>query len=292
LTRMTASDRDRGPAGFDADATRLEHLAIAPPDETATLNRVTAAETFAQAAARRDEVAEARDLEAAERDRAAETRDLETARAEESISPDGPVTEGLRSRLRALLAEAAVDRKSAATDRRLAAEDRERAAKERAKAVAALRVAHFDDLTGAHRRGFGEDVLRGEIDRARRSGERLVLVMVDVNGLKDVNDARGHLAGDALLQDLVAAIRAKIRSYEPIVRLGGDEFAFTIGGVDRTGAEERCAAICADLAERPSQGKITVGIGELQEDDELADLFRRTDRALLEARPERRSHSR
>ncbi len=261
-------------------------------DETATLSRVTAAETYAQATARRDEVAEERDLEAAERDRTAEMRDLEIARAEESISPDGPVMDGLRSRLRALLAEAAEDRESAATDRRLAAEDRVRAAEARATAVAALRVAHFDDLTGAHRRAFGEDVLRGELDRARRSGKRLVLVMVDVDGLKDVNDARGHLAGDALLQDLVAAIRANVRSYEPIVRLGGDEFAFTIGGVDRAGAEERCAAICADLAKRPSQGRITVGMGELRDGDELADLFRRADRALLDARPERRSHSR
>jgi diguanylate cyclase (GGDEF)-like protein len=289
---MTASELDRAPAGSGSDATRREGLAIAPRDETATLSRVSAAEDHAEAAAQRDDLAKARDTEAAVRDRAAELRDHEIARAEESISPDGPVTEGLRHRLRALLAEAAADRAAAADDRRLAAEDRARAAGERAKAVAALRVAHFDDLTGAHRRGFGEDVLRGEIDRARRSGKRLVLVMVDVEGLKDVNDQRGHLAGDALLQDLVAAIRANVRSYEPIVRLGGDEFAFTIGGVERAGAEERCAAICADLAKRPSQGRITVGMDELRDGDELADLFGRADRALLDARPERRSHSR
>lgn len=211
---------------------------------------------------------------------------------EESGSPDGPVAEGLRDQLQVQLAEAATDWASAANDRRLAARDRARAAEERATAVAALRVAHFDDLTGAHRRGFGEDVLRGEIDRARCSGKRLVLVMVDVEGLKDVNDERGHLAADALLQDLVAAIRAHVRSYEPIVRLGGDEFAFTIAGVGTAGAEERCAAICADLAERPSHGRITIGIGELHAGDELADLFARADRALLDARPERRSQLR
>jgi diguanylate cyclase (GGDEF)-like protein len=289
---MKASEVDRAPASSDGDATSFEHPAIPPRDESATLSRVTAAEEHAHAAARRDEAAQGRDLEAAERDRAAEMRDHEIARAEESGSPDGPVAEGLRGQLQVQLGEAATDRAAAANDRRLGARDRARAAEERATAVAALRVAHFDDLTGAHRRGFGEDVLRGEIDRARRSGKRLVLVMVDVEGLKDVNDEQGHLAGDALLQDLVAAIRAHVRSYEPIVRLGGDEFAFTIGGVDRAGAEERCAAICADLAKRPSHGRITVGIGELHAGDELADLFGRTDRALLDARPERRSHSR
>ncbi|HEY6637887.1 MAG TPA: GGDEF domain-containing protein [Solirubrobacterales bacterium] len=260
--------------------------------EEVTLNGVNAAKGDARDATRRDYLARARDIEAAERDRSAETRDREISSAEQSLSPDGPVTEGLRHQLRALLGEAAADRESAADDRRLAAEDRARAAEERARAVAALNVAHFDDLTGAHRRGFGEDVLRGEIDRAGRTGQPLFLVMVDIDGLKDVNDERGHLAGDALLQDLVAAIRANVRSYEPIVRLGGDEFAFTIGGVDRAGAEERCAAICADLAERPSHGRITAGIGELHDGDELADLFGRADRALLDARSERRSHSR
>jgi diguanylate cyclase (GGDEF)-like protein len=190
------------------------------------------------------------------------------------------------------LAAAAHDRERAASDRRLAAEDRAQAAEDRAGALAALRVARCDDLTGAHRRGFGEAVLRGEMDRARRSGERVALVVVDVDGLKDVNDNHGHLAGDSLLKDLVAAIRANIRSHEPVVRLGGDEFAFTIGGVDRAGAEERCAAICADLARRPSHGSITVGIGELGEGDRLDGLLRRADAALVDARAGRLSRSR
>jgi diguanylate cyclase (GGDEF)-like protein len=256
-----------------------------------TLTRVNAAEEHAREAASRDELAKGRDVDAAERDRVAEMRDHEIAGVEESISPDGPVMEGLRHQLQALLAEAAADRDAAANDRRLAARDRARSAEERASAVEALHVAHFDDLTGAHRRGFGEDMLRGEIDRARRSGGGLALVFVDVVGLKNVNDRLGHLAGDALLQDVVAAIRANIRSYEAIARLGGDEFAFTIGGVDRTGAEERCAAICADLARRPSQGRITVGISELGDGDEFADLARRSDSALIAARLEQRSLS-
>ena len=256
-----------------------------------TLTRVNAAEEHAREAARRDELAKGRDIDAAERDRAAEMRDHEIAGVEASVSPDGPVTEGLRRQLQALLAEAAADRAAAANDRRFAAQDRARSAEDWASALAALRVAHFDDLTGAHRRGFGEDLFRAEIHRARRSGAPLALVIVDVDGLKEVNDREGHLAGDALLQDLVAAIRAYVRPYEPIVRLGGDEFAFTIAGVDRTGAEERCAAICADLASRPSQGRITVGISELCHGDDFVELSRRADSALIAARFEQRSRS-
>jgi diguanylate cyclase (GGDEF)-like protein len=291
LARMTASETSRAPADSGDAGTRPEHRADATRSGGVTVTGVNAAEVHAREAAGRDELAKGRDNDAAERDRAADRRDHEIAEVERSLSPDGPVTEGLRRQLRAVLAEAASDRAAAADDRRLAARDRERAAEERALALEALRVAHVDDLTGAHRRGFGEDMLRSEMDRARRSGGRLALVMVDVDGLKEVNDKQGHLAGDALLQDLVAAIRAKVRSYEPIVRLGGDEFAFTIGGVDTTGAEERCAAICADLGRRPSQGRITVGISELGEGDEFEDLSRRADSALIAARLKQRSRS-
>jgi diguanylate cyclase (GGDEF)-like protein len=260
---------------------------VSEPREAVTVSRVNAAEEHAREAARRDELARGRDIAATERDRVADLRDDEIARIGETVPPDGPVTERLRGQLRGLLAEASADRERAADDRRLAERDRVEAAEERRAAMTALQDAHLDDLTGANRRGFGEDLLRGEIDRARRSGERLALVMVDVDGLKDVNDEQGHLVGDELLRDLVASIRANIRSYEPIVRLGGDEFAFTIGGVDRAGAEERCAAICADLARRPTHGRITFGIGEFRDGDGFPDLFRRADSRLIQSRMDR-----
>jgi diguanylate cyclase (GGDEF)-like protein len=288
---MTVSEADRSPADTGNAAARSEPPANTPRSRGVTLTRVNAAEEHAREAARRDELAKGRDTDAAERDRAAEMRDREIARVEASVSPDGPVTEGLRRQLQALLAEAAADRAAAANDRRFAAQDRARSAEDWASALAALRVAHFDDLTGAHRRGFGEDLFSSEIHRVRRSGAPLALVIVDVDGLKEVNDREGHLTGDALLRDLVAAIRAHVRPYEPIVRLGGDEFAFTIAGVDRTGAEERCAAICADLAGRPSQGRITVGISELCDGDDFVELSRRADSALIAARFEQRSGS-
>ena len=187
-------------------------------------------------------------------------------------------------RLRTELAEV---RARAAEERRLATRDRTLAAVERSEARAALRRAHLDDLTGAYRRAAGEDALRDEIGRARRAGGRLVLAILDVDGLKEVNDTRGHLAGDELLRDTVAAIRANIRSYEPIVRIGGDEFVFTVAGVPLTGAEERVAVIRADLARRPSRGRFSIGMTELRPSDDLSDLLRRADAALVEAHRKR-----
>jgi diguanylate cyclase (GGDEF)-like protein len=259
----------------------------ASDQEVATTSGVGAAEKHARIAARRDQLAARRDDAAAARDRAAEDRDAELAKLEGSLGGKSPRVASVMSEAKRLRAQAALDRAFAADDRRLAARDRDRSAREREESLEALRGAHFDELTGALRRGFGEERLRGEIERAHHSDGRLVLAIVDVDGLKEVNDTDGHFAGDQLLCDLVAAIRANIRTFGPIVRLGGDEFAFTIAGIDSSDMGERCALIRADLARRPSGGKFTVGVAELLPDSDLSDLLGRADAALLEGRLER-----
>jgi diguanylate cyclase (GGDEF)-like protein len=259
----------------------------ASDQEVATTNRVGAAEKYARIAARRDQLAARRDTAAAARDRAAEDRDAELAKLEALLRENGSPLESVVSEVKRLRAQAALDRAFSADDRRLAARDRTRSARERVESLEALRGAHFDELTGALRRGFGEERLCAEIERAKRSDGRLVLAIVDVDGLKEVNDRDGHFAGDQLLCDLVAAIRANIRTFGPIVRLGGDEFAFTIAGIDGSDIGERCAVIRADLARRPSGGTFTVGVAELRPDSDLSDLLGRADAALVEARLER-----
>jgi diguanylate cyclase (GGDEF)-like protein len=254
--------------------------------EIASTDRVQEAEEHVRDAARRDDLADQRDEEAAERDRAAEQRDRRISELE-SVRNDGHVGHELIGQLKDLLASAASDRARAAADRRLAAEDRARAAEERAEALEALESTHFDDLTDAYRRGFGAHMMRAEIERARRGDGRLVIALVDVDGLKAVNDTEGHFAGDEVLRDVVAAIRANIRSYEPVVRLGGDEFAFAMAGLDLNGARARCTMIQADLARSPSRPRITFGCTGLRPDDDLAELYRRADVALVEARKRR-----
>jgi diguanylate cyclase (GGDEF)-like protein len=248
--------------------------------QESSTDRVIAAEQRARDTAKGDEIAGRRDEAAAERDRAAERRERDVA---ELAAQDGAVGDLAVEELKRLLAEAASDRVQAAQDRRFAAEDRARAANARAEALAALEEAHFDDLTGAYRRGFGEQMIRAEIERARRGDGRLALVVVDVDGLKTVNDTEGHVAGDAMLRDVADAIQANVRSYEPVVRIGGDEFAFTLAGVDQAGAGERCAVIRAELARRPSGARISVGCAEFRPEDDFSDLYWRADAALVAA---------
>ena len=254
-------------------------------DARPATSRLHAAEEQGREATRRDQAASDRESTAETRELAAERRErmmavtLERALATAQLSKDRVV-----ACIEALREEAAWDRACAAEDRREAARDRAEAAGERTEALDALRGAHFDELTGAYRRGLGKELLRDEIERALRSGWGLALVILDVDGIKAVNDSRGHLAGDELLRVVVAAIRANIRSYEPIVRLGGDEFAFTIAGVTLVGAIERCDLLRAELGRTPIPADFTVGIAELRRDDDLGDLLHRADAALLDSR--------
>src|SRR5438552_11348809 len=77
-----------------------------------------------------------------------------------------------------------------------------------------LKLATTDELTGAWTRKLGLEEVSRELERAHRTGARLVLAFVDVDGLKAVNDSQGHLAGDALLRLLGETLRANVRPYD------------------------------------------------------------------------------
>jgi diguanylate cyclase (GGDEF)-like protein len=291
-----ASDRDQalsdkelekhpGEAAREAhDAGLAERRVVARERKETGQSRARVAEQRAREAARRDETAWHRDLTAQARDGAAERRDRDSAKLEKKMASRGSSLRAALAHAGEIRSRAARDRARAAEDRIQAARDRERAAEERDEALAELRRAHLDELTGAFRRRSGEEALQGEIDRARRGDTRLVLAFVDVDSLREINNREGHPVGDAVLRAVVAAIRSRIRSYEPIVRFGGDEFVCAMSGVGLDNAEGRFEAIQDSLAESASGAEVTVGLAELRPDDTLDDLIERADSAMLEAR--------
>jgi diguanylate cyclase (GGDEF)-like protein len=222
-----------------------------------------------------------RDVTAGSRDLAAEVRDQTAGRQAETML----INEQSRdSAIRALLSASGLLRDRSAADRADSATDRQRAAADRAQSDAdsgeartELEQAHLDGLTGAHRRDLGGVVLQHEIDRARRSGEPFVLAFVDVDGLKELNDREGHAAGDTLLQALVIALRAEMRSYDPIVRIGGDEFLCGITNTTLEASRRRIEEIRAALQQAPSHPSISVGLAVLGERDTLTKLIARAD---------------
>ncbi|WP_374603457.1 diguanylate cyclase domain-containing protein [Arenimonas sp.] len=107
-------------------------------------------------------------------------------------------------------------------------------------------VSH-DGLTGALSRAWFEDRAALELANASRQGRPSSIVMLDVDGLKELNDTQGHAVGDLALRELVVRCKACLRGEDFIGRLGGDEFAIFLPGADETKASEVVRAIRAQL---------------------------------------------
>lgn len=108
-----------------------------------------------------------------------------------------------------------------------------------------LRSGLADYLTGWQNRRYLHARLREELARAGRQGTPIACVMVDVDHFKAVNDAYGHLAGDAALREITARIEAQMRASDTAARFGGDEFALLLPG--------SAVAAAAQFAERIRQ---------------------------------------
>jgi diguanylate cyclase (GGDEF)-like protein/PAS domain S-box-containing protein len=87
------------------------------------------------------------------------------------------------------------------------------------------RLADYDSLTGVRNRRQFEHDLAFQINRCQRYGEQAAMLMIDLDGFKEVNDTYGHRAGDEVLKAVANAIRKRLRSTDTVARLGGDEFA-------------------------------------------------------------------
>jgi diguanylate cyclase (GGDEF)-like protein len=181
-------------------------------------------------------------------------------------------------------AQAAEHRALAAADRRAAAHDREQAAEERLRALAdremhaaALMIAETDELTGARTRAAGLRDIEREVDRCRRSSSGLVIAYVDLVGLKQVNDSRGHGAGDDLLRAVTALLRGHLRSFDLIVRIGGDEFVCVLSKIAETAVRERFDLINAQLAGIDDCRGVRTGFATLRPEDTIGQLIARAD---------------
>jgi len=145
-----------------------------------------------------------------------------------------------------------------------------------------------DSLTGVrNHRAFQEDLAR-ERQRAGRSGNRLSLVMIDFDGLKAINDALGHQAGDERIRSLAMCLLKTCRGGDTIYRVGGDEFAAILPGERAGGAFQFAQRLASNLAE---DGSVIVacGVAEAARSTTRDELFRRAGVALSAAkRSERR----
>ncbi|HYJ76750.1 MAG TPA: diguanylate cyclase [Kineosporiaceae bacterium] len=160
------------------------------------------------------------------------------------------------------------------------------------------RLAVTDGLTGLYNRRFFEEVLRLETERALRGDLPLALLVADLDHFKHVNDAHGHLSGDAVLVEAAARLRRSLRASDVLARYGGEEFVAILPDADRDTAleiAERCRSALADEPVRLHTGRrVTVtasfGVAVLGPDAgptaarDSTGLLRRADRALYAAK--------
>jgi len=141
-----------------------------------------------------------------------------------------------------------------------------------------------DSLTGLanHRRLF--DVLQSEISRSQRTGREFALLLLDLDGLKDINDKFGHLAGNRALCRLAQILKDCCRTTDTAARHGGDEFAVVLPETSVASASLITRRVCKLLAKDAEEPPLAVSVGMAtypREADTIGTLLYAADRALF-----------
>ena len=113
--------------------------------------------------------------------------------------------------------------------------------------------ATHDELTGLPNAMLGKDRLSGAIARAKREQEKAVVLFVDLDGFKAVNDTFGHEAGDLVLKEVAVRLKESVREVDTIARIGGDEFLVVLGGIHQFFDVESIASKIISSINQPYQ---------------------------------------
>lgn len=155
-------------------------------------------------------------------------------------------------------------------------------------------LSEHDALTGLPNRLLLDDRLQTGIERAKRFNTSLGLLMVDLDGFKEVNDAFGHHVGDMVLCEITSRLSAAVRATDTVARMGGDEFIILLPDLHAADEAEMIAAkivagasIPVHVDEAPVSVTVSIGVATFPEEGSDAEsLLRCADEAMYAAKQE------
>jgi diguanylate cyclase len=145
-------------------------------------------------------------------------------------------------------------------------------------------LALTDELTGLANRRSWYDQLERALARARRSTTSLSVLVLDLNGFKQVNDKQGHAAGDRLLRTVSACWASVLRESDVLGRIGGDEFGVILDHTDSETAARIAARLGSSLP--ATEVSVATGIATWDREEDAEGLLSRADAAMYEEKSE------
>lgn len=148
--------------------------------------------------------------------------------------------------------------------------------------------AHFDQLTGLVNRRFMDELLVNEIERCRRYGSPLTVLLLDIDHFKSINDTFGHDAGDRVLETVASRLAAAVRSVDSVARWGGEEFIVMLAETNLSSA----LVVGENIRKTVEKGEyalnrpvtVSIGVSQFKKDDTVDSLLKRADVALYGAK--------
>ncbi len=158
-------------------------------------------------------------------------------------------------------------------------------------------LAETDELTGALNSRAFRRLLRHELTRSARERRPLAVALLDIDEFKAVNDEYGHLAGDAVLTQVVQILRGRLRASDIVARLGGDEFCVVLPNADEEGAARVLGELLTEVSRvrvplgtgRSVAATLSVGIAISNPASDEAELLKRADEALYTSKRDGRN---
>lgn len=174
---------------------------------------------------------------------------------------------------------------------------RSRLIEERVRAEMHRQMAILDPLTEVYNRRYFEELVKKEVERARRHGKPLSLIIIDMDNFKDINEKYGHSAGDRVLQEVARLLKSTFRSTDSIIRYGGDEFVILLPETGAEGGRAAVRKLRTRLGEWNQQGDIldcslgfSVGWATFTRELDFNEVLNEADRRLFEDKSRKRKN--